>query len=142
MHRGCGVLWVSFARSSAAKSTLIVAIAAALVSLAVEAFAHAEIESCKPPIDATMESLPDAVVCTTSESMDAKQSSLRVYDSAGARVDKGDSRVDPKDRDRRTISVSLDASKMRDGVYTVKWKTLSADDGDEAHGEFKLTVRR
>ncbi|HTS51824.1 MAG TPA: copper resistance protein CopC [Burkholderiales bacterium] len=136
------MLWVSFARSSAAKSTLIVAIAAALVSLAVEAFAHAEIESCKPPIDATMESLPDAVVCTTSESMDAKQSSLRVYDSAGARVDKGDSRVDPKDRDRRTISVSLDASKMRDGVYTVKWKTLSADDGDEAHGEFKLTVRR
>jgi methionine-rich copper-binding protein CopC len=38
--------------------------------------------------------------------------------------------------------VSLDASKMRDGVYTVKWKTLSADDGDEARGEFKLTVRR
>jgi methionine-rich copper-binding protein CopC len=122
MRRDCGVVRLPFAQSSAAKSTLMVAVAvAALVSFAIEAFAHAEIESCRPPIDATVDSLPDAVVCTASESMDPKQSSLRVYDSAGARVDKGDSRVDLRDADRRTLSVSLDASKMRDGVYTVKW---------------------
>jgi methionine-rich copper-binding protein CopC len=72
--------------------------------------------------------------------MDGKRSSLRVFDSAGVRVDKSDSQVHAGDG--RTISVSLDAAKMRNGIYKIKWKTLSADDGDEAGGEFKLTVGR
>ena len=125
------------------KFTLVLVVGiAAFVSLAVRAFAHAEVESCQPPINATLDSLPDVIVCTTSESMNAKRSTLSVYDSAGERVDRDNSQVDFNDTERRTISVSLDRSKARPGVYTVKWRTLSADDGDEAYGEFKLTVRR
>jgi len=119
---------------------LLLATVAVLVSLAGKAFAHAEIESCKPAIDGSVESPPNKIVCITTESMDGKRSSLRVFDSAGARVDKNDSQV--LAGDGRTISISLDAAKMRKGTYTIKWKTLSADDGDEAGGEFKLTVGR
>jgi methionine-rich copper-binding protein CopC len=114
-------------------------IVAVLLSLVAEAFAHAEIESCQPSIDATTNMAPGSIVCITSEAMDPKRSSLRVFDSAGAQVDKRDSRV--HDDDPKTISVSL-ASKVDKGVYTVKWKTLSADDGDEASGEFKFRVGR
>jgi copper resistance protein C len=111
-----------------------------LVSLAVDAFAHAEIESCEQLIHATTSSAPDSIVCTASEAMDPKHSSLEVFDSAGTRIDKGSSRVD--DSGGKTISVSLGPSKRGNGVYTVKWKTLSADDGDEAGGEFRFTVAK
>ena len=122
------------------KPVRLLATVGILVSLAGKASAHAEIESCQPPIDGSVESPPDKIVCTTTESMDGKRSSLRVFDSAGVRVDKSDSQVHAGDG--RTISVSLDAAKMRNGIYKIKWKTLSADDGDEAGGEFKLRVRR
>jgi copper resistance protein C len=118
------------------------ATAIALVSLAMRASAHAELESCEPPMGATVKSPPDRIVCTATESMDAKRSWLQVFDSVGARVDTGASQVEVLDRDRRIISVPLDASRLGDGIYTIRWRTLSADDGDEASGEFKLTVRR
>jgi methionine-rich copper-binding protein CopC len=69
--------------------------------------------------------------------MDPKQSLLRVFDAGAAQVDRGDSRVY-----LGSISVSLDPAKMRDGVYTVKWNTLSADDGDAADGAFQFTLKR
>jgi copper resistance protein C len=121
-------------------SARILASAAVLVWFAVDAFAHAEIETCQPQIDATTKSAPDSIVCTTSEAMDPKWSSLRVFDSGGTQVDRGNPRVG--NTGRKTISVSLDPSKMGEGVYTVKWNTLSADDGDEAGGEFRFTVGR
>ncbi|HZQ06627.1 MAG TPA: copper resistance protein CopC [Anaerolineae bacterium] len=111
-----------------------------LVALASIALAHAEIDTCTPPINGTVETAPDKVTCKTTEGMDPKGSSLSVFDAAGMQVDKGDSAVDLNDPDRKTISVSLDMAMMKDGVYTVKWKTLSADDGDAADGSFTFTV--
>lgn len=121
----------------------IVALAASavlMIALASVAFAHAEIKSCVPEIDGTVETAPTEVVCTSSQGMDATGSSLQVFDADGMQVDKGDSHVDLNDPDRTKISVSLDTSKMSDGVYTVKWTTVSADDGDTANGAFKFTV--
>ncbi|HZQ05820.1 MAG TPA: protease inhibitor I42 family protein [Anaerolineae bacterium] len=128
------------------KSILVaVFIAAALIvillkSTASIAFAHAEIDTCTPAINGTVATAPDKLTCTTTEALDPKGSSLSVFDAAGTSVDKGDSAVDLNDADRKTISVSLDTSKMKDGVYTVKWKTLSADDGDDADGSFTFTM--
>ena len=110
------------------------------VALSAVALAHAEMKSCMPEINGTVETAPDKVVCTTSEAMAPKGSSLAVFDAMGMQVDKGDSAVDLNDPDRVTISVSLDTAMMKDGVYTVKWTTLSAADGDEAKGDFKFTV--
>ncbi len=111
-----------------------------LLTLVSVALAHAQISSCTPPINGTVEQAPDKLVCTTTEAMDPKSSSLSVTDASGASVDKGDSAVDLNNPDRNTISVSLDTTKIKDGVYTVKWKTLSADDGDAADGTFTFTV--
>lgn len=121
---------------------IIVLLGALLVlhALSATAMAHAEMKSCTPPINGTVETAPDKVVCTASESMDPKGSSLAVFDAMGMQVDKKDSAVDLNDPDRVTISVSLDTAMMKDGEYTVKWTTLSSADGDEAKGEFKFTV--
>lgn len=111
-----------------------------LLALSATAMAHAEMKSCTPAINGTVETAPDKVVCTASEAMDPKGSSLAVFDAMGMQVDKKDSAVDLNDPDRVTISVSLDTAMIKDGEYTVKWTTLSAADGDEAKGEFKFTV--
>lgn len=105
------------------------------------ALAHAEPKECTPAIDGTVTTIPDKVVCTMTQALDAKQSKLQVFDAAGVQVDKGDSAVDLNNPDRNVISVSLDTTKMQDGVYTVKWETYSTDDNEDANGEFKFTVK-
>jgi methionine-rich copper-binding protein CopC len=120
-------------------SAFLVLALAALVGVPV-ARAHAEIESCLPEIDSTVETAPETLVCTASQGMEVEGSTLSVFDANGVQVDSGDSQVDLDDPDRLKISVSLDTSKMTDGVYTVKWTTVSAEDGDEASGEFNFTV--
>ncbi len=122
------------------KTVALIASALLVVALGSLALAHAEIESCTPPIDGTVETAPDRLVCQASQGMKSEGSLLQVFDANGVQVDKGDSQVDLNDPDRVTISVSLDTSKMTDGVYTVKWTTVSADDGDEDSGEFHFTV--
>lgn len=102
--------------------------------------AHAQILSCTPGIGETVAKAPDMVTCKTSEAMDPKGSSLSVVDATGMMVDKGDSKVDLNDPDRVTIAVSLDTAMVKDGVYTVKWKTLSAADNDSAEGAFQFAV--
>jgi copper transport protein len=127
---------------STGQSIVRLATAIVLGSFVVQAYAHAELESCEPPIDGKLSSAPLRIVCNATESMDVKGSSLQVFDSSGTQVDKGDSRVELNGRNRRTIVVSLDLSRVKGGVYIVRWKTLSAEDGDVANGEFHLTVAR
>ena len=105
------------------------------------ALAHAEPEDCTPAIDSTVDAVPTQVVCMTGQAMDPAQSSLSVFNAAGEQVDLGDSAVDLNDPDRKTISVSLDTAKITDGVYTVKYKTLSTEDNEEDEGEFHFTVK-
>ncbi|MCC7165667.1 MAG: copper resistance protein CopC [Anaerolineae bacterium] len=116
---------------------LAVLASTALVPLAQ---AHAEPQSCTPAIDSTVETAPDKIVCTTTQSMDPDASKLEVFDASGMPVDKGDSAVDLNDPDRKTISVSFDTAKMPEGVYTVKWATLSTEDNEAEEGEFTFTI--
>lgn len=115
-------------------------LALAMFVYAPAARAHADISECTPPMSGTVETAPDKVVCKASQGMKAEGSSLQVFDASGVQVDRKDSAVDLNDPDRLTISVSLDTAMMKDGTYTVKWTTVSADDGDEANGEFKFTI--
>ncbi len=112
----------------------------ALLALSAAALAHAEMKSCTPAMNGAVETAPTQVVCIATESMDAKGSTLAVFDAHGMQVDKKDSAVDLDDPDRVRISVSLDTAMMQDGEYTVKWTTVSAADSDEAKGEFTFTV--
>jgi hypothetical protein len=52
-------------------------------------------------------------------------------------VDKGDARIDDDDRTHMLVSLR---EGLPAGVYTVRWWTLSAEDGDTDSGEFTFTV--
>jgi methionine-rich copper-binding protein CopC len=104
------------------------------------AFAHAKIDHCTPAVDATVAQAPAQVVCVMSEEIDTKLSTLSVWDAGGNQVDKKDAHVDLNDPDHKTLVVSLDPSSMKDGVYTVKYHTVTPDDGGVTDGTFQFVA--
>ncbi len=66
------------------------------------------------------------------------QNSLEVYGPDEQRVDLDDFAIDDDDRKLMTVSLPPD---LANGVYTVLWRSLSADDGDDANGEFQFTIQ-
>jgi methionine-rich copper-binding protein CopC len=116
-----------------------VVLALALVPLtALPAYAHARPDRADPPIEGVVNTAPAVLQVWFTEGVTAAGSSLEVVDSAGNRVDAGDSRVDLNDPDRKRMFVTL--GQLADGVYTVNWKSVSADDGDAAEGSFRFGV--
>ena len=66
------------------------------------------------------------------------RSTLTVLDENGLQVDLGDGRVDLNDPDRTVMLVSLPALPI--GVYTVRWSTVSTEDGSTDSGRFSFGV--
>ena len=66
------------------------------------------------------------------------QNSLEVYGPDKQRVDLDDFAIDDDDRKLMTVSLPPD---LANGVYTVRWRSLSAGDGDDADGEFQFTIQ-
>lgn len=116
---------------------LPLAVLAALGITAI-AFAHAEPATVKPGDGAVLAQAPAEVTIVMTQEM-ARQSGandISVFDSSGTRVNTASAVIDNADRKR--ISVALPAG-VAVGTYTVKWKTLSADDGDAASGQYTFT---
>jgi hypothetical protein len=61
---------------------------------------------------------------------------IDVFDAAGNEVTAVAAVIDNGDRRRLTVAMP---SGLAAGTYTVRWKTLSADDGDSAEGETTFT---
>lgn len=104
------------------------------------AFAHAKLDTCTPAVSSTVATAPSQIKCVFSEEIDTKLSTMSVFDARNTQVDDKDAKVDLDDPDRKTLLVSLDASKMKNGVYTVKYHTVTPDDGGITDGEFQFTV--
>jgi methionine-rich copper-binding protein CopC len=118
---------------------LSVGLALSLVGLLPQSvFAHARPDRADPPVEGVVASAPGQLHVWFTQGVRNQGSSLEVTDSAGNRVDLGDGRVDLNDPDRKLMSVSLQA--LADGVYSVRWVTISADDGDTADGSFRFGV--
>lgn len=103
------------------------------------AFAHAEPALIRPGDKSVLTSPPSEVAITMSQEMfdDGKGSNdIDVLDSTGKEVTTVAAVLDRNDRTR--LSVPLPTT-LAPGAYTVKWKTLSADDGDAAQGELAFT---
>lgn len=115
-------------------------IAALIIVFAVPAFAHAELDHCTPAIGSRVAAAPNQVVCVTTDELDTKLSTIAVFDANKIRADKGDGRVDLNDADRKTLIVSLDPSKLKDGVYTVTWHAVTVDDRAISDGTFQFIV--
>src|SRR5260221_9628198 len=102
---------------------IVVVIYSALTVTAVSA--HALLLRSNPQANAVLKQAPVQVELFFSESVEAKLSTIKVYNTSGNEVDVGDVRVDPADSTRMTVSLHT----LSDGVYTVTWKAVSATDG-------------
>ncbi len=79
------------------------------------------------------QTLPDKVTITFTESIASGASSLKVIGSNNERIDNNDLKVLDSGK---SLSISLDKSKVIPGVYTVNWLVLSNDDGHITKGSY------
>jgi copper transport protein len=111
--------------------------AVALVALAAPASAHALLRSSDPAAGAVLDSAPATVSATFTEPPDPVLSQMDVLDAQGHSVAAGPAKVvagRPK-----TMRVPLQSS-LRDGVYTVQWRTTSTADGHTTNNFFSFGV--
>jgi methionine-rich copper-binding protein CopC len=107
--------------------------------------AHAEVLSSDPAIGSTIASAPNKVTVTTGEEMDPDpaKSNLSVYgpgpDATNTLISQGNAKVSLSNPKEMSVDIKPDSAHLN-GVYVVVWKTVSADDGDEASGAFTFTV--
>lgn len=102
------------------------------------ASAHAKVLSATPGIGSVIATAPTKISVTTAENMnpDPKKSNLFVYGPAGDLISQGSATIslnNPKE-----MSIPIKASG--NGVYVVRWITVSSDDGDPDEGAFVFTV--
>lgn len=107
-------------------------------TFATSALAHAEPAKVTPGDGAVLASPPAEVIIEMTQDM-ARQTGandIDVFDAAGNEVTKIAAGIDNANRRKLTVGLPSDLAV---GTYTVKWKTLSADDGDPAEGSLTFT---
>lgn len=100
------------------------------------AWAHARMLEASPNEGATLASPPEQVELRFSEEIEAAFEPVKVFDEAGNRVDRQDTRVASADPEVLLAPVR-DLSK---GTYTVEYRVTSRD-GHVVDGEYDFTVR-
>lgn len=108
-------------RGVALAGVLVVAV---LAMAAPSASAHAQLEGVTPQRGAVVPTSPAAVVFRFDEAVEGNFGAVRVFDSAGARVDAGDA-YHPGGHGEQ-IAVHLPSS-LRPGTYTATYRVVSAD---------------
>jgi LPXTG-motif cell wall-anchored protein len=116
---------------------------ALLLSLALfsVASAHAKLVSSDPAAGTKLTQAPTKVTLVFSEEISDKatESFFNVTDEAGATV--GSGKLDSADLDHKTLSGAL-KSGLGDGIYTVKWQTITPDDNGKSDGSFTFGVNK
>ena len=109
---------------------------AAVLLLPVTADAHALVVRSDPPAGSALTVVPRAVTLTFSEAPEPSLASIVVVDGSGGLVSRG--RATPVQRSPFQMTVPL--NPLLNGVYTVRWKTVSKDDGHSSSGTFTFGV--
>jgi methionine-rich copper-binding protein CopC len=131
---------MNFTKMRRATLTLIGLLFALVAGLeTVVVFAHADYDRSVPAADAKVASAPEQLQVWFTQELFRRQGEnrLEVYAPDGERVDLDDAAID--DDNRRLMRVSLSAD-LPPGQYTVRWRSLSAEDGHPREGEFVFTV--
>src|ERR671915_1252992 len=107
-------------------------------------YGHANPVSYSPSANSVItsgqdESLPDNVAILFSERPEPKVSYIHVTNSKNERIDNNDFKITGQN-DRET-TVTLDKSKLSDGVYSVSWLVLSRDDGHITKGSYVFDIQ-
>lgn len=109
--------------------------AALLLLCANAAEAHADYERSDPGDAAVVSSPPEQLTIWFTQELFRREGEnwIQVEGPGGERVEAGEAMVD--DDDRTQLSVALQP-ELEPGSYLVIWRSLSAEDGDTAEGEF------
>ena len=99
------------------------------------AHAHAFLDRAEPAVGSAVRASPATVRLRFTESIEPAFSTIRVLDSGGRRVDKGDRRVSGVDAKQMTVSLP----PLPAGVYKVVWRVVSVDT-HVTEGDFTFTV--
>ena len=101
--------------------------------------AHAKVYKAIPAIGSTIAQAPTIVTVFTLENInpDPKKSNLFVYGPSGDLMSQGNARVALNNP--REMSIAIKAAG--NGIYVVRWITVSAEDGDPDEGAFVFTVK-
>lgn len=103
-------------------------------------YGHANPATYSPTPNQSIKSsgtLPDKVTISFSERPEIRASSIKVINQDNVRVDGNDLKNGDSDK---TLTVSLDNTKMTPGIYTVDWAVLSKDDGHITKGSYVFTI--
>lgn len=110
--------------------------AALLAVLAVPAFGHAILEETHPFDGEVVDASPGMVSLTFDEGIDTPSGGVRVFDSAGNRIDAGDAQVEVDSPQTLQVSIPDD---LDDGTYIVTWRAVSAD-GHPIKGAYLFSI--
>jgi methionine-rich copper-binding protein CopC len=117
---------------------LAVALGAVLIVPVAQVFAHAEYDHSTPNAGETVTTVPTQVDVYFSQAVDPEGAiGLNVTSAGGADVDNNDSALDPADATHMTVTLQ---ANLANGLYTVAWNTVSAEDGDAADGTFTFAI--
>jgi len=115
-------------------------VVAALLAVVIVSTAsgHSEPERVFPGSGAVLVEPPTEIVLVMTQEMlrQAGANDIDVVDAEGREVTEVAASIDNADRHR--LSVPLPAA-IAPGEYTVRWKTVSAEDGDTAEGSYAFT---
>ena len=123
------------------RATVLAVLVAGTILLALAlpsdgAAAHANQIRSSPAPDARLDEPPERVIVWFSEGLEPNFSNVRVFNSAGERVDDGDSAVESSEP--RALVVST--SDLSVDAYLVSWVNVSVVDGHRVVGSFNFTV--
>lgn len=111
-------------------------VAAALLLAPTGVRAHAFPDHSEPRVGHTVDAPPATVRIWFDGAIEPVFSTIRVEDTRQQRVDRGDSRVDPKDSTLLEVGVS----PLPSGKYEVYWSVIGRD-GHRTEGSFKFGVK-
>jgi methionine-rich copper-binding protein CopC len=121
---------------------LLFLIGVVAVALTPAVFAQAKLRSSDPADGEVINREPDQISVTFTEDIDAAKSKLQVFyakdrDAAQQPADNGDAKGDTANPD--TMSVTM-KDGLGDGVYFVKWHSLTKDSGAASDDQYDFTV--
>lgn len=99
-------------------------------------FGHAFVINSSPSQSVSIAESPQQILVSFSEPVDLRYSDLKVLDSNGKQVDKGDVGYSQNDESKLIVSVPL----LKDGTYTVSTNVLSQIDGHVTDNAFVFAI--
>jgi copper transport protein len=107
-----------------------------LAAAGMPAGAHALLRESDPAAGSSVDRAPDRVVLTFTERPEPGLSSIRVLDSGGRQVERGQAAL----VQGSPVQLAVGLGDLGEGTYTVAWRVVSRDDGHVTDGAFAFGV--